>query len=144
VVTTKFWLAFVASLAITLTLILASCHMLRLPWERTIYFAAAVSVMTFTLAAMAIGLGVLYPNFKEENPSKIVSGFGGTFCLVMSFLYIVSSVALLAIGSPWRITGDAVPLPSVVVGVGLFLIVSLLLGVAPLWLGLRRLRTVEL
>lgn len=144
VVTIKFWLAFLAALTVTLTLIVASCHMLRLPVERTVYFAAAISVMTFTLTAMAIGLGVLYPNFKEENPSKIVSGFGGTFCLVMSFLYIVCSVALLAIGSPWPFKGGASPLPPVLLGNGLFLLTSLLLGVVPLWLGLRRLRTVEL
>ena len=47
------------------------------------------------------GFGVIYPNFKEDNPSKIVSGFGGTFCLVMSFLYIVGGILCLAIGSPW-------------------------------------------
>jgi len=144
VVTTKFWLAFVAALMVTLTLVVASCHMLRLAFERTVYFAVAISVMTFTLTAMAIGLGVLYPNFKEENPSKIVSGFGGTFCLVMSFLYIVCAVALLAIGSPWPFKGGASPLPPVMLGNGLFLLISMLLGVVPLWLGLRRLRTVEL
>ena len=144
VVLTKFGQAFVAALIVTLTLIVSSCHMLRLPWERTLFFAVAITVMTFTLTAMAIGLGVLYPNFKEENPSKIVSGFGGTFCLVMSFLYIVASVALLAIGSPWRITGGGVPLPNIIIGGGAFLVISCLLGVVPLWLGLRRLRTVEL
>ena len=42
---------------------------------------------------------MLYPNFKETNPSKIVSGFGGTFCLVMSFLYILFSLVVLAIGT---------------------------------------------
>lgn len=144
VVTTKFWLAFVAALLLTVTLVICSCHMLRLPPERTIYFAVSVCVMTFTLTAMAAGLGVLYPNFKEENPSKIVSGFGGTFCLVMSFLYIVSAIALLAIGSPWRITGGLVPLPSMIIGIGFFLIISLMLGAMPLWLGLRRLREIEL
>jgi ABC-2 type transport system permease protein len=129
---------------VTLTLIVSSCHMLRLPLERTLFFSVAITVMTFTLTAMAVGLGVLYPNFKEENPSKIVSGFGGTFCLVMSFLYIVASVALLAIGSPWRITGGGVPLSNIVIGAGSFLLISCLLGAVPLWLGLRRLRTVEL
>ena len=144
VVAVKFWLAFLASLAVTLTLIVVSCHMLQLPNERTVFFGVAVSVMTFTLTGMAVGLGVLYPNFREENPSKIVSGFGGTFCLVMSFLYIVSSVALLAIGSPWRTTGELVPLPNMVVGLGSFLIISFTLGAIPLWLGLSRVKSVEL
>ena len=73
-----------------------------------------------------------------------ISGFGGTFCLVMSFLYIVSSVALLAIGSPWRATGGLVALPMVFIGVGFFLLISIMLGLVPLWLGLRRLRDLEL
>ena len=82
-----------------------------------------------------MGLGTLYPNFKEDNPAKIVSGFGGTFCLVLSFLYIVSSVTLLALGSPW--TGKLAfgwMLPS---WLG-FATLSLLLGWLPLKLGLRR------
>ncbi|MGV3773842.1 MAG: putative ABC transporter permease subunit [Verrucomicrobiales bacterium] len=105
VVSIKFWLATIASLSVTLGLVALSCHMLQLPFERTAFFWVAVTLMTFTLNGLAIGLGVLYPNFKEENPSKIVSGFGGTFCLVLSFLYILGSVALLAMGSPWAKSG---------------------------------------
>ena len=55
--------------------------------------------MTFALNGLAIGLGVLYPNLKEANPGKIVSGFGGTLCLVLSFLYILASVLLLVFGT---------------------------------------------
>ena len=70
--------------------------------SRIAFFAFVVAVMTMTLNGLAMGMGTLYPNFKEDNPSKIVSGFGGTFCLVLSFLYIVFSVVVLALGSPWR------------------------------------------
>src|SRR5205823_937515 len=101
VVKTKYWLATCTSLAVTLSLIWLSCYMLEMTWDRIIYFAVAITVMTFTLTGLAVGLGTLYPNFKEENPSKIVSGFGGTFCLVLSFLYILGSVVLLALASPW-------------------------------------------
>src|SRR4051812_25295050 len=82
IVKTKYWLATVTSLAVTLSLIWLSCHMLEMPLNRIGYFAVAITIMTFTLTGLAVGLGTLYPNFKEENPSKIVSGFGGTFCLV--------------------------------------------------------------
>ena len=47
-----------------------------------------------------MGMGVMYPDLKEDNPSKIVSGFGGTFCLVVSFVYIGMAVMMLGIGSP--------------------------------------------
>src|SRR5204863_3840526 len=101
VVKIKYWLASGTSLGVTLGLITLSCYMLDMPWTQTLYFAIAVSAMTLTLTGLAVGLGALYPNFKEENPSKIVSGFGGTFCLVLSFLYILGSVVLLALATPW-------------------------------------------
>src|SRR6185503_5268787 len=120
-----------------------SCYMLKLPFIRTIYFGMAVSVMTLTLTGLAVGLGVLYPNFKEDNPSKIVSGFGGTFCLVLSFLYILVSVILLAFTTPWTPSARVAPAHAglcLVAFVGL----SVVLGWLPLRLGLRRVRTVEL
>ncbi len=145
VVKTKFWLATLGSLVVTLGLILLSCWMLRLPWLRVVYFAAAITIMTFTLNGLAVGLGAMYPNFKEEHPGKIVSGFGGTFCLVLSFVYIVASVVLLALGSPWpwMPTGRS-PEAATELAWALFLLLSLGLGWMPLHLGLRRVMKFEL
>jgi ABC-2 type transport system permease protein len=137
VVKTKFALTSLSSLALTLGLIWLSCRMLKLPIDSTLFFAVSITVMTFALNGLATGLGVLYPNFREENPSKIVSGFGGTFCLVLSFLYIVGSVTLLAIGSPWAKDGTQ-PL-AVLVGCWTgFAVLSMLIGWAPLKLALRK------
>jgi ABC-2 type transport system permease protein len=143
VVKTKFWLAACLSLSVTLGLILLSCHMLEMEWHRTLRFALSVTFMTFTLTGLAVGLGVLYPNFKEDNPSKIVSGFGGTFCLVLSFLYILASVILLALATPWKLS-PALPDGRVAACLAGFAVLSLVLGVLPLRLALRRLRSFEL
>jgi len=43
-----------------------------------------------------VGLGVIFPNLQESNAAKIVSGFGGTLCLVGSFIYILTFILLLA------------------------------------------------
>lgn len=142
IVKTKYWLATCTSLVVTLSLIWLSCHMLEMPWYRIVYFAVAISAMTFTLTGLAVGLGTLYPNLKEENPSKIVSGFGGTFCLVLSFLYILGSVVLLALASPWS-SVNAPPRLQVVACLGGFAALSVLLGWLPLWMGLRRVRAFE-
>ena len=145
VVKTKYWLANFASLSVTLGLIWLSCHMLKLPTERTLYFMTAVTLMTFTLNGLAVGLGALYPNFKEDNPSKIVSGFGGTFCLVLSFLYIVASVTLLAVGSPWSWARLGEPSVGWLIGSWVaFALLSLWLGWLPLRLGLRKVAVFEL
>src|SRR5204862_7299531 len=126
-------------LALTLGLIWLSCRMLKLPTDATLFFAVSITVMTFALNGLATGLGVLYPNFREENPSKIVSGFGGTFCLVLSFLYIVASVTLLAVGSPWSWARLGEPTVGWLIGSWVaFALLSLWLGWLPLRLGLRK------
>jgi ABC-2 type transport system permease protein len=139
----KYWLASRASLTVTLALIFISCRMLQMPLDRTLYLALIISTMTFTLTALATGLGALYPNFREDNPSKIVSGFGGTLCLVLSFLYIVASVAVLAMGSPWGWKGEA-SVDWIVGAWIIFVVMSLAFGWIPWRLGLRRLEKFEM
>jgi ABC-2 type transport system permease protein len=140
---TKFWLASRAALCVTLGLIWLSCHMLLLPLVRTLYMGLIISTMTFTLTALAMGIGALYPNFREDNPTKIVSGFGGTLCLVLSFLYIVGSVTLLALGSPWGWKGET-SVSWILISWAGFAAMSIVLGWVPYRLGLRRVATVEL
>jgi ABC-2 type transport system permease protein len=144
VVLLKFLLASITTLVLTLSLTLLSCGMLHLGAPHTIYFAMAIVVMTFTLNAIAVGLGALYPNFKETNPNKIVSGFGGTFCLVLSFLYILLSVLGLAIGSPWGWRGDDDVPSRALFTWTVFVLSSFLAAWLPLRLGMRRAATMEL
>ena len=139
----KYWLASRASLVVTLALIFISCRMLQMPLDRTLYLALIISTMTFTLTALATGLGAIYPNFREDNPSKIVSGFGGTLCLVLSFLYIVASVAVLAMGSPWGWKGET-SVHWIVGSWTIFVLMSLAFGWIPWRLGLRRLAKFEM
>lgn len=143
VVRIKYAVASFASLIITLGLVFASCYMLRLPVDRTLFFSLAVTVMTFSLNGLAVGLGVLYPNFREDNPGKIVSGFGGTFCLVASFLYILAAIVALVFGAPWA-RGGTQPVPVLVTSWAAFAILSLLVGWMPLKLGLRKIKVLEL
>ncbi|HUJ10624.1 MAG TPA: hypothetical protein VL171_11415 [Verrucomicrobiae bacterium] len=90
----KFWLSSVCSAAITLALILTSSWMLRIPHWLTLLFSSTVVVMSFALCGIAVGIGALFPSFgsgtsrRDDNPAKIVSGFGGTFCFILSLMYI--------------------------------------------------------
>jgi ABC-2 type transport system permease protein len=97
----KFWLSSVCSASLTLALMLTSSWMLRIPGWLTLLFSATIVVMSFALCGIAVGIGALFPHFgsgstggsHDDNPAKIVSGFGGTFCFVMSLVYIVLVVA---------------------------------------------------
>ena len=141
VISIKYTLACLVSMAITGTLIFTSCRMLKMPAPQIAYFTLVIAFMTLTLNGLAMGLGVIYPNFKEDNPSKIVSGFGGTFCLVLSFLYIVGGISLLALASPWR---DHQEIWIIASGWTSFAALSLVLGYVPYHIGVRRLRHLEI
>ena len=87
------------------------------------------------------GFGGDLSQFQEDNPSKIVSGFGGTFCLVMSLLYIVGGILCLAIGSPWA---QHATFFKTALAWGAFCLLSLLIGYLPYRIGIRRLRYLEI
>jgi ABC-2 type transport system permease protein len=139
VVKTKFWLASISSLLVTSGLITLSCCLLKMNWERVLFFGAVITVMTFALNGLAVGLGVLYPNLKETNPNKIVSGFGGTLCFVLSSFYILASVLLLFLGA-----AGVHPRQSwAVEGVVSFVFLSFIIGWLPLKFGLHQLKNFE-
>ena len=135
----RHWLASVASLTITLGLVTLSCYLLKMAWSDVAFFGAVVTVMTFALNGLAVGLGVLYPNVKETNPNKIVSGFGGTLCFVLSSIYILASLALLVAGGG----GLHAQTGLVAVCLTLFVGLSLVVGWLPMSWGLRRLKNFE-
>jgi ABC-2 type transport system permease protein len=139
VVITKYWLASVLSLLVTLGLVTLSCYLLNMSWSDVVFFGAVVTVMTFALNGLAVGLGVLFPNIKETNPNKIVSGFGGTLCFVLSSVYIIVSLTLLIFGAGgfhdqenWAF-----------IGILAFVVISLLIGWLPLKIGLKHLKNFE-
>ena len=135
----KYCLASFASLTVTLTLITLSCHLLRMSLDQIAFFGSIITVMTFSLTGLSVGLGVLYPNFKDANPSKIVSGFGGTLCLVLSFFYILGSVLLLGIGT----AGFHSHISWIISSIAVFIILSALIGWLPMKLGFRELKRME-
>ena len=65
-------------------------------------------MLSYGLTSLALSLGALVPNFRESNPARIVSGFGGTVCLIASFVYIVGGMVLLLIPSWQNLRQDAV------------------------------------
>lgn len=85
---------------LTTTLVLISSLSLSLSWQRIFFFCSAILLLSYGLTALALAIGTLVPNFRETNPAKIVSGFGGTVCLICSFMYILICMGTLVI-PPW-------------------------------------------
>lgn len=95
---------------IMVVLVVTSGVSLGLPGQRILFFSASIFMMSYGLTSLALSLGALVPNFRESNPARIVSGFGGTVCLIASFVYIVGGMTLLLIPSWQNLRQDAVTL----------------------------------
>jgi ABC-2 type transport system permease protein len=109
---------------------------------------ATILVVSFGLTSLAIGLGALTPNFKEDNPARIANGLGGTVCVLVSLLYLGAVVALevpLAV----RVLLQGIPLLERVFSstVGLCLVGLVVVNAAaillPMYSGLRHWRRIE-
>jgi ABC-2 type transport system permease protein len=130
------------------SLIIVSSLMLRLPAFDIVLYAAVIAVMTVGLTALAIGLGTLFPNFRETNPAKIVSGFGGTLCLIVSFIYILLCIGVLSLPAGVRLADKGILFGrsySVVLTIALLSIVliTLVLAALPLIFAIRRVKRLE-
>jgi len=110
------------------------------------------------LSGIAVGLGAKMPTLREESPSRIAAGFGGTLNLVASSFYIVLIVVLVAM--PWHFQTLAshevaaellASRPTVLWWLHIWLWAGTAGGIAlaaaatfvPLWLGLRAFQTLE-
>ncbi len=106
------------------------------------------------LAGMAVGLGAIMPDFREQSPSKIAAGFGGTLNLVLSALYILLVVLLTALPCHFFLLADNTQASSwmlkpgflklwLALGIGTSLLLGCLVTILPLWGGLRSFRRLE-
>jgi ABC-2 type transport system permease protein len=144
----KLALSFSCSLLISETLILLSSVMLRTPLTLAILHAVSLFGICLGLSGLAVGLGAIYPNFNEDNPSKIVSGFGGTLNLVLSLMFVLTVLAAQAIpcffffSRPY-FTADQFRLVIVgsMIGIALFSLAACLI---PMSMGLRAIKRLEI
>lgn len=96
IVIQKFVTSTLASGIIVVAILCLGGYNLRLGFADSAFFAIAIALLASGLNGLAVGLGVIFPNLREANAAKIVSGFGGTLCLIGSFVYILAFILLLA------------------------------------------------
>jgi len=143
VVLQKFWASFLTSAIITVALMAVSSAMLHFSWTRAVFFGTTTLLMSAALSGLSAGLGAIFPDFREDNPSKIVSSFGGTLCLVASFVYNTAVVSLLAVPDMLAVTGHPAPLLRWLTPL-LALVLSLAVAVIPMTIALRHVKSLEI
>ena len=93
----KFAFASGISLVATEILVVLSDLMLRMGPLMIGLHMGMVAILCFGLSGISVGLGARLPNLKEDDPSKIASGFGGTLNLLVSLVFIFAIVTALAV-----------------------------------------------
>lgn len=92
----KLLIYLVPLLVLTEMLIVATNVLLQVTPFMMMLSTATVFCLVPGIVAMAIGLGAAYPNFKAENPSQTVTGFGGVMFMMLSAVVIVLVIAIQA------------------------------------------------
>jgi len=97
----KFLYAVGSSIVPCSALILLSDAMLNVSGMVVLSHQLTCVILCVGLSGIAVGLGARLPNLREQSPSRIAAGFGGTLNLVISTLYILVVVLLTAL--PWHL-----------------------------------------
>jgi ABC-2 type transport system permease protein len=135
------------SLLLVIPLILMGARMLGTPTSMAWIHVLTGLCMCLGLPGIAVGMGAIFPNYREESPAKIVSGFGGTLCLVLS----IGFVCLLVMGIGWIsykyiwLDNEKITLTwQLYAAMGAATAISLLFAGIPLALGCRAINRAEL
>ena len=145
----KLWLGVVATSGFTLLITLVTGYRLQLDGFSVAVSLFTVAVTNLALAGLAVGLGSLFADFEEDNPSRIVSGMGGTLNFVLSMIFVVTAGGIQATLLQWRLVArwggwsQDVLWPSLI-GLGALAGLAALTCWIPLRLGLRQLERLEL
>jgi len=97
-VTAKFAFALVVGIPVSVTLVCLSGIMLKLPPDVVGFQALAMTALAMGLSAGALGLGARFADFNEDNPGKLVAGYGGNLNLLASLAF--STLIILGTALP--------------------------------------------
>lgn len=154
----KFLFAVGASLMPSSLLILLSDLMLHVSLMILLSHQLTCLILCLGLSGIAVGLGAKMVNLREQSPSRIAAGFGGTLNLVISTMYIVAVVLMTGVPSHFYL-GFQSPvhegptgLPSYVTdwlgmwmfaGTGASILLGAIATVVPMAIGFRAFRDLE-
>lgn len=134
-------------LLITLVLMIISNIMLKVSLYMYVFSIISLVFMSFGLPGLALGLGAIFPNIKEDDTSKIVSGFGGTLTLIVSIVYIIIILVLVIMPIHLYFTKHILS-ANAFIYIGLInIIISLLVSIAvsagPVFFGYKNIEKIE-
>lgn len=89
---TKFLMAFIGLGSVSVFLMLLSSRMLDASMTSTLISTFLAASISAAVSGLSTGLGAIFIDLRQRNPSAIVSGFGGTLNLVLSLFFMLASI----------------------------------------------------
>ncbi len=92
----KYWVNVVPLLLVALALTAGTNYILQVGTFVMVLSLATITVMTFAIAALALGFGAMFPRFDTANAADIPTGFGGLLFMMTAIAYLAAVIVLEA------------------------------------------------
>jgi ABC-2 type transport system permease protein len=147
----KFWVGITPLIVIALALTIGTNMILRVTDFVMALSVVMIVVMTFAIAAMALGFGALFPKFDTENVAEIPTSFGGLLFMMTATVYLGLMIALQAwpvygiLRAQQQNNGDVPPalITYLVISLGVALFISAIAIFLPLRAAVHRIETLD-
>ncbi len=143
----KFLINFFGILLISESLMYTTNVVLKTGLTLKVVSCGIAGLASFGLVGLSIGLGTIYPNFKEDNTAKIVSSFGGTLNFIIALFYVILMIGIFSVPFyGYRVHG-AISIKTFYSFISIAWVVAVLatigVGLLPMIFGYRQLENME-
>jgi ABC-2 type transport system permease protein len=143
----KFWVGTLPLLGLALIIVMVTNHLLQVSAFMSFVSIGTITLLTFALAGLALGLGALFPQFDTANPAQIPTSFGGLIYM-MSAIAVIAIVIVLEAGPVYRyLAAQAFRVPiaptDMFWGFGWAALVCIVATLGPIRLAITRLERIE-
>ncbi len=144
----KYWVGTLPLLVLALIIGILTNQILQAPPFMMVVSLVTTVCYTLAVGALALGMGVLYPQFDTENAAQIPTSFGGLVFMMaavslLTVIIMVESVPVAQQLRTWQLGEPAAPPASVIFSMIAVVGICALAIVIPLQLGLKRLAAIE-
>lgn len=92
----KYWVGVLPLLLLALALTFGTNLILRVDTFMMVLSLATITLVTFGVASLALGLGAIFPKFDTDNAAEVSTGFGGLVFMMVAVAFLGVMVMLEA------------------------------------------------
>jgi len=144
----KYWVGTLPLLALALGIGVVTNRMLQAPPFMMLLSTITTVCYTLAVGALALGMGVLFPQFDTENAAQIPTSFGGLVFMMaavslLTVIIVIEAVPIAEQLRVWQSGGQPGASTALLLAMGAVFLLCAVVTVLPLRLGLRRLAALE-